>query len=468
MELETHEALDTDALRHWLAGQYAEDGAERRIAEKFSKKSTGVIPLLGTRALRRLKEARQQGVTVGADGGFLVAEEFSNELEIRLLDASAMMDVSRVVRPENGAPLVWPTLDDVANLGVIRAENSFEPAAVYASGVFTIVINALDTEIVTIGTTIYTFQTVLTDVDGNVEIGADASASLDALIDHINGVRRQAGVTYAAAGTPDPLVTAVRGAGLTINVTAKNTGAAGNAIATTEGIVDAGAVWGAATLLGANDPIDLVFGSETYELHFKYSSGLILASVELVQDSDLFVDSMPEILAARIGRIMNQHFTTGVGTTEPEGVVPNCTEALTAAGAATVTPEELNELETSLDPAYRVNATWMFTSATELILRNLAGTDTRFEWKPAEGDGRPSRLNGYPVRINNDMPEMTTGLRSVLFGDFRRFAISMVDGLGLKRLDETFADSHKVGFVSLGRANSRLLTPEAIQCIIQA
>jgi predicted phage gp36 major capsid-like protein len=460
METETFEI---EALRHWLAGQHVADGAERRIAAKFSPKPTGTLPLPRTRALRRLKEARQQGVGVDADGGVLVAEAFSNELAIRLLDASAMMDVSRVISQPTGAPLVWPTLDDVANLGVLQGENAFEPAAVRSTGTFTITVNLLNTETITIGSTVYTWQTVLTDVDGNVLIGATASDSLNNVIAHINGAAG-AGTLYAASGTAHPTHRAVRGAGLTMIVTAIDIGAAGD-VATLEAIVSAGAVWGAATTLGGADPVDLVFGSEVFALHYKYSSGLILASLELVQDSDLFVDSMPEILGERVGRILNVHLTTGDGAAKPEGFLPNCTSALAAASATAVTREELNALETALDPAYRQRATWMFNATTELALRDLAGTDTRLEWKPAEGDGRPSRLNGYPVRINNDMPDMTTGLRAIAFGDFSRFAINLVDGLGLKRLDERFADRHQVAFVSLARANSRLLTPEAIQCI---
>lgn len=464
METETFEI---EALRQWMLGQFVADGAPRRLAEKFSPTSKGTLPLPNTRTLRRLKEARQQGVGTGAAGGFLLEQGLMNELAIRLLDASAMVDVSRVITRPNGTGLVWPTLDDVANLGVLLAENTFEPAAVYAGGVLTAVINILDGETVTIGANVYTFEAVLTDVDGNVLIGGTLAASLQNLFDAIGNHAGGRGSRYAASTTVHPTVRAISLTATTLTVRATNTGVAGNAIATTEVIVDAGAVWASATLLGALDPIDLVFGSQVMGFHFKYSSGLILASLELIQDSDLFVDSMPEILGDRVGRILNSHFTTGTGIGQPTGVVPACTSALTAVGAATVTPEELNALETALDPAYRQRATWMFNSDTELIIRDLAGTDTRFHWQPAEGDGRPSRLNGYPVRINNDVPDMTTGLRAVLFGDFSRFAISMVDGLGMKRLDETFADSHKVGFVSLARANSKLLTPEAIQCITQ-
>jgi len=59
--------------------------------------------------------------------------------------------------------------------------------------------NALNTETVTIGSTVYTFQTTLTDVDGNVQIGSDLVESLGNLLAHINGAAG-AGTKYAASG----------------------------------------------------------------------------------------------------------------------------------------------------------------------------------------------------------------------------------------------------------------------------
>ena len=70
----------------------------------------------------------------------------------------------------------------------------------FARGVLTLTGNALDTETVVIGATTYTFQTTLTDVDGNVLIGVDASATIDNLASAMN-LTTGAGTTYAASMT---------------------------------------------------------------------------------------------------------------------------------------------------------------------------------------------------------------------------------------------------------------------------
>lgn len=80
--------------------------------------------------------------------------------------------------------------------------------------------NAADTNTVTVGGKVYTFQGALTNVDGNVKVGASASASIDNLIAAIN-LDAGAGVTYAAAMVLNPGVTAYAGAGDTMIVVEK-------------------------------------------------------------------------------------------------------------------------------------------------------------------------------------------------------------------------------------------------------
>ena len=89
--------------------------------------------------------------------------------------------------------------------------------------------NGRDADTVTIDTKTYTFQETLTNVDGNVHIGGNASATLDNLIDAIN-LGSGAGTDYAAAMTVHPTVSAAAGAGDTMDITAKTGGTGGNSI----------------------------------------------------------------------------------------------------------------------------------------------------------------------------------------------------------------------------------------------
>jgi len=124
-----------------------------------------------------------------------------------------------------------------------------------ATGTLTATANFADTETVTLGTKTYQFQTVLTNVDGNVLIGATASDSLDNLIAAIN-LGAGAGTLYATATTANTLAFAEAGAGDTLVATAKVGGTGGNTVATTE--TAANASWGAATLTGGSNTANFV------------------------------------------------------------------------------------------------------------------------------------------------------------------------------------------------------------------
>ena len=111
-------------------------------------------------------------------------------------------------------------------------------------GTLTFGANAGNGTVVVVGTKTYTFQTTLTNVDGNVKIGASASASLDNLIAAINLDPAGAGTKYAAAMTAQPEgIRAQAGPGDTMVVR-------GSAASTsTTDVVSAS--WGASTLAAA-------------------------------------------------------------------------------------------------------------------------------------------------------------------------------------------------------------------------
>lgn len=104
---------------------------------------------------------------------------------------------------------------------------------IQAAGVLTLTGNALNAETVTLDTKTYTFQTVLTNVDGNVLIGATATDSLSNLFAAIT-LGAGAGSVYAAATVAHPTVFAQIMTALTMRVFALVGGPGGNTIPTTE------------------------------------------------------------------------------------------------------------------------------------------------------------------------------------------------------------------------------------------
>lgn len=147
---------------------------------------------------------------------------------------------------------VSPSLSDYANQVIVR----FTEAARAAYAFLSATANFGNTETVTVGGKVYTFQTVLTDVDGNVLIGADAEASLTNLANAIT-LGTGSGSTYAASMTVNGSVTAYMQSATLMKAVALTIGASGNAIACTE--TAANASW---ITEGGGPTATLLFGAD--------------------------------------------------------------------------------------------------------------------------------------------------------------------------------------------------------------
>lgn len=149
---------------------------------------------------------------------------------------SVVTSLDAAERPVTVEPTFWWDFSNV------------DPNTTAATGILTFTNQPANNETVTIGTKTYTFQTVLTNVDGNVLIGANTAASISNLAAAIN-LGAGSGTAYAAATTANTQVAATAGA-TTLTITALVGGTAANSIATTETITNAS--WGGATMSGGN------------------------------------------------------------------------------------------------------------------------------------------------------------------------------------------------------------------------
>lgn len=109
-------------------------------------------------------------------------------------------------------------------------------------------VNVANGETVTIGSKTFTFQTTLTDVDGNVLIGVDSVESLTNLFNAINGSGGTIGTDYAASTVAHTQVTATNDTATTVELEAIVVGTAANSYATTD--TSAQLLFSAVTLTG--------------------------------------------------------------------------------------------------------------------------------------------------------------------------------------------------------------------------
>jgi HK97 family phage major capsid protein len=114
-----------------------------------------------------------------------------------------------------------------------------------------------------------------------------------------------------------------------------------------------------------------------------------------------------------------------------------------------------------------MGAAFMYNDNTLKALRKVKDNDGRFIWQPADArTGEPAQLYGYPYAINQDMPDIGSTNKSVLFGAMQRYVMRRVRTFSTKRLVERYADFHQVGFIGFGRFDGELMDTAAVKHLV--
>lgn len=225
---------------------------------------------------------------------------------------------------------------------------------------------------------------------------------------------------------------------------------------TSDGTSETGELIAENTTATGADPSFGVVTLSTY----KFSSKIVAIPFELLQDAAVDMEAfIAKRLGERLGRSLNAYFTTGTGSSQPQGVVTASTAGKTGTTGQTTTVifDDLVDLIHSIDPAYRNDSCrFMMNDASLKVIRKLKDSQNRPVFIPGWdglGGKMPDTLLGYGVTINQDVATMAANAKSILFGDFSRYTIRDVMGMTLFRFDDSaYAKLGQVGFLAWMRS----------------
>ena len=183
---------------------------------------------------------------------------------------------------------------------------------------------------------------------------------------------------------------------------------------------------------------------------------------------------MEHLMATRIARIQGEEMTTGTGSDQPQGVVTIADVALTLGDGQTpsrvaeFTSGDISDLIQKLDPAYkRAGMMSQFTPnmgrigfliahGAEGVLRKMKDDDNRPLWLPNIREKDPMTIYGYPYHVNTAMDDPAAGKTSVLFGHFGYYMVRTVDGIVVRRWDDSqYGKDFRVAFQAFARCDAR-------------
>lgn len=214
------------------------------------------------------------------------------------------------------------------------------------------------------------------------------------------------------------------------------------------------------------------------------SSKQVLVSVQLLQDSAFDVQSLlSDAMGIRIGRKVNNGYTKGNGSGQPNGIVPavvaygSGSQIVTAVGAnATNNPgatdlnsvnliDDLDALITKVDPAYRPGAKFMAHQTTLDTFRKQKDGFGRPLWNVSVAEDEPDTIYGYGYQWNQDMDTIAATANSVLFGNFEHYVIRDVGPATFFVFQETFMANLQKGYQAFLRTDGQLLQGAAFSVL---
>lgn len=220
---------------------------------------------------------------------------------------------------------------------------------------------------------------------------------------------------------------------------------------------------------------DLVLGQAQLDA-FMYTSRLVRVSIQLLQDAGIDIESfLARKLGERLGRIFNEHWTTGTNVSQPQGFVTGATVGVAQAGTATSFGyNHIIDLIHSVDAAYRSGPGVGFSMHDLIVafvrkIRDDSGGVGigRPIWEPSVQAGQPDTLLGHAVTVNNDMASVQVATAKTLaFGNFQAaYVARRVRGAQTLRLAERYADFLQVGFLAFQRMDGTTQDASAVKVL---
>jgi len=126
------------------------------------------------------------------------------------------------------------------------------------------------------------------------------------------------------------------------------------------------------------------------------------------------------------------------------------TSGNTAATTASIAASDLSSLIGNLGGGYNVPSEcgFLMKNATKWMIKGVSGNNFQFVSTPASGD-----FFGYPAYVSDDMAAATTGLVSVVFGNFTYFGVAEKPGMVVQRNPYLYMATGQISiFASIRRA----------------
>lgn len=174
-------------------------------------------------------------------------------------------------------------------------------------------------------------------------------------------------------------------------------------------------------------------------------------------------------LAYKLSVVMENAFLNGTGVNQPLGVFTASAQGIstgrdvsTGNTATEMRFDGLIEAKYTLKAQYWPMARWIFHRSGIKQIAKLKDGEGQYLWQPTTQQGQPDRILGLPVWASEYAPSTFTASQYVgILGDFSNYWIADALNMDMQRLDELYAATGQVGFISRVEADGMPVLEEA-------
>ena len=193
---------------------------------------------------------------------------------------------------------------------------------------------------------------------------------------------------------------------------------------------------------------------------------MIKVSNELLNDSAFNIASyIAERFGVAMGNAEEKAFISGDGDKKPTGLLADTGAQLgvTAGSETLVSFDEIFALYYSLKAPYRRRASFLCNEALLLQIMTIKDRNDNYIWKPSLDIATPDTILGRPIYTSAYMPLQAAGEKVLTFGDYNYYWVADRANRTFKRLNELYAVTDQVGFLTTQRVDGKLILPEAVK-----
>lgn len=174
----------------------------------------------------------------------------------------------------------------------------------------------------------------------------------------------------------------------------------------------------------------------------------------LINNSDLdLANIVINIMADYVRMFLEKEIL--IGTT---GKITGCKDItkIHEVATAVLTYDDLVKLKNKVIQSYRKGSCWVMNQDTATAIELIKDSDGRPMFVDDPTGEFNGKILGYPVFVSDAMPDIESGKRPIIFGNFSGIALKKTKELEIQVLRELYATQHATGIVAWLEADAKV------------